>query len=88
MKGLRVIGDKILVKIAKIEKEDNGPIFIPDSGKDEVIMIGEVVDSRNIDTDVVPVGSNIYFNKYSATKIKHNDNEYYVLSVKEILAIY
>lgn len=88
MKGLRVIGDKILAKVADVEKEDTGAIFIPDSGIDDVVVICEVVDNGNIDADVVPVGSNIYFNKYSAAKLTFKNNEYYVVGVKDILAIY
>lgn len=84
---IRVIGKKILVKIIEKEVEDTGPIFIPESGKDELILLGSV-ECVGDDDILISEGEKVYFNKYSSVKITHNNVEYYVMHVDEILAVY
>jgi chaperonin GroES len=90
------LGDRILVKpeIASDEKSPSG-IIIPDTAQKEkpeqgkVIAVGE--GKRNEKGDVLPMrikeGDKIVFSKYGYDEVTIDDEEYYIVSENNILAI-
>ena len=90
------LGDRILVKpeLAEAEKTKSG-IIIPDTAKKEkpeqgvVLAVGE--GKRNEKGDVLPmrvkVGDTVVFSKYGYQDITVNDEELYIISENDILAI-
>jgi len=90
------LGDRVLVRpnIAGDEKSPSG-IIIPDTAQKEkpeqgkVVAVGE--GKRNEKGDVLPMrikeGDTVVFSKYGFDEIKIEDEEYYIVSESNILAV-
>ena len=94
MKGLRPLGDRILVKRVKEEERTKGGIIIPDTAKEkpqegEVISVGK--GKSNDEGKVFPLdvkaGDSILFGKYSGTEIKIDGEEFLIMREEEVLGI-
>jgi len=90
------LGDRVLVKpISKDEKKSASGIIIPetiDKEKPEKGMVIAVGDGRVTDDGkVIPVnvkkGDIVIFSKYGPDEIKVDEEEYYILSESNILAV-
>ncbi len=90
------LGDRVLVKpISKDEKKSASGIIIPETIDKEKPEQGNVVavgDGRMTeDGKVIPVnvkkGDVIIFSKYGPDEIKVDEEEYYILSESNILAV-
>uniref|UniRef100_A0A7C4M130 Co-chaperonin GroES n=1 Tax=candidate division CPR3 bacterium TaxID=2268181 RepID=A0A7C4M130_UNCC3 len=87
--------DKILVKPIKEDKPQVGGIIIPETVSGERPQKGEILavgpGRKNPDGKIIPinlkVGDKIIFSKYSPTEIKENDEELFILSESDVLAI-
>ena len=94
--AVQPIGDRILVKPedAGDEKSPSG-IIIPDSAKKEKPEQGKVVavgpGKRGDDNEVIPVsvkvGDTVIFSKYGYDEVTIDDEEYYIVSESNILAV-
>ena len=94
--NIQPLGDRILVKPedAADEKSPSG-IIIPDTARKEKPERGEVVavgeGKRNEKGDVLPmrvkVGDTVVFSKYGYDEVKIEDEEYYIVTESNILAI-
>ena len=92
---LQPLGDRVIVK-AEDELEARTPsgLVIPDTAKEKP-QIGTVVavgpGALNEDGDRMPMdvseGDRVLYSKYAGTEIKHEGNEYLVLSARDLLAI-
>ena len=91
---LRPLGDRVVVQPSSREETTRSGIVIPDTAKEKpqrgtVIAVGE--GRRDEDGDRIPmdvaVGNEVLFAKYSGTEFKLEDEEYLILSEKDILAI-
>jgi chaperonin GroES len=91
--ALMTVGKKIIVEA--IKKQDDG-ILIPDNVRGQnnqerarVIAVGpgKKLSDGSIDAPHIVVGDIIYFNPFGATKLKHENIEYLVLSEEDILAV-
>src|SRR4030043_1412013 len=96
IKGLKPLGDRVLIKPMVEEEKSKGGIVLPDTISKEKPQVGEVLSvgpgGTNKEGKLVPMtvkkGDNVVYAKYSGTDIKDADDEDYVfLSEKEILAI-
>lgn len=93
--SIRVVGDKILVKETESKTEGRGGIVIPDSVKTtenergEVISVGEgqYLSSGQCATPRVKVGDKLFYNKFAAIKISHNNIDYKIITESDILFI-
>jgi len=91
---LRPLGDRVVVQPSGREETTKSGIVIPDTAKEKpqrgtVIAVGpgrRDEDGDRIAMDV-EVGSEVLFAKYSGTEFKLEDEEYLILSEKDILAI-
>ena len=90
---LQPLGDRVVVQPAEREETTKSGIVIPDTAKEKpqrgnVIAVGE--GRRDEDGDRIPmdvsVGDAVLFAKYAGTEFKFEDEEYLILSEKDILA--
>lgn len=90
------LADRVLVKPEKEEAEKRASgIYIPEtSQKDkpergEVIAVGE--GKRNDNGQLIPlrvkVGDTVMFSKYGFDEVKIDDEDYFIISESQILAI-
>jgi chaperonin GroES len=87
------IGDRVFVKVSPSEEKTAGGIYLPDNAKEKP-QVGEVVavgpGKRNDDGSraelEVKVGDKVLYSKYAGTDIKLGDEDYVLLSEKDILA--
>lgn len=94
--SIQPMGDRVLVKpeMTGDEKSPSG-IIIPDTARKEKPERGEVVavggGKRGDDNEIIPVsvkvGDVILFSKYGYEEIKVEDEEYYIVSESNILAV-
>jgi chaperonin GroES len=93
---IRPLGDRVLVKpdIAGDERSPSG-IIIPDTARKEKPERGEVVavgdGKRSEKGELIPLrvkkGDTIIFSKYGYDEVKIGDEEYYIVTESNILAI-
>jgi chaperonin GroES len=90
---LQPLGDRVVVQPAEREEKTKSGIVIPDTAKEKpqrgsVIAVGK--GRRDDDGDRIPmdvsVGDTVLFAKYAGTEFKFEDEEYLILSEKDILA--
>lgn len=90
---LEPLGDRVVVSPSGREETTKSGIVIPDTAKEKpqrgtVIAVGK--GRRDDDGDRiamdVEVGDQVLFAKYAGTEFKHEDEEYLILSEKDILA--
>ena len=90
---LRPLGDRVVVRPAGREETTKSGIVIPDTAKEKpqrgtIIAVGK--GRRDDDGDRIPmdvsVGDTVLFAKYAGTEFKFEDEEYLILSEKDILA--
>lgn len=87
------LGDRVLVKVSASEETTAGGILLPDTAKEKP-QVGEITavgpGKRNEDgsrqTPEVKVGDKVLYSKYAGTEIKLGNDEYVLLSEKDILA--
>ena len=94
MKGLRPLGDRILVKRVKEEERTKGGIIIPDTAKEKpqegkVVAVGK--GKRDEDGKLIPIevkaGDKILFGKYSGSEFKLEGEDLLILREDDILGI-
>ena len=91
--GIKPIGDKVLVEILEEEAQKVGSLYVPDTAKEKpqqgkIVAVGEgAKDGKDIIPMSVKVGDTVLFGKYAGTDVKHEGNEYLLLSENDILAI-
>ena len=90
---LEPLGDRVVVQPAGREETTKSGIVIPDTAKEKpqrgnVVAVGQ--GRRDDDGDRIPmdvaVGDQVLFATYAGTEFKYEDEEYLILSEKDILA--
>ena len=91
--GLRPLGDRVVIKPLAREEVTKGGILLPDTATEkpqqgEVVAVGpgRVLDSGDRVTLDLREGDRVIFAKYAGTEFKFEDEEYLILSEKDILA--
>jgi len=92
--NVRPLGDRVLVRPTQREEVTKSGIVLPDTAKEkpqrgEVIAVGAGKineDGSRQPVDVKP-GDQVLFAKYAGTELKIEDDEFLILSEKDILAI-
>ena len=94
MKGLRPLGDHILVKRVKEEERTKGGIIIPDTAKEKpqegkIVAVGK--GKYGDDGKLIPIevkaGDKILFGKYSGSEFKLEGEDLLILREDDILGI-
>jgi chaperonin GroES len=91
---LRPLGDRVVVRPVEQEEVTASGIVLPDTAKEkpqrgEVIAVGPgrlTDDGSRLPMDVKD-GEQVLFAKYAGTEVKVGDDEYLIISEKDILAI-
>jgi len=92
--NLKPLGDRIVVKPQDEQEATTASgIVIPDTAKEkpqlgEVLAVGpgEFKDGERVPVDV-NVGDVVFYSKYGGTEVKHNGEDYLILSSRDVLAI-
>jgi chaperonin GroES len=94
MKGIRPLGDRILVKRIKEEDKTKGGIIIPDTAKEKpqegkVVAVGKGRRSEKGDLIApdVKAGDRILFGKYSGSEVKLEGEDHLILREDDILGV-
>jgi chaperonin GroES len=91
---LRPLGDRVVVRPIEQEEVTASGIVLPDTAKEkpqrgEVIAVGP--GRFNDDGDRMPMdvstGDEVLFAKYAGTEVKVGDDEYLIISEKDVLAV-
>ncbi|MEZ4520982.1 MAG: co-chaperone GroES [Thermomicrobiales bacterium] len=91
---LTPLGDRVVVKPSQRDEVTKSGIVLPDTAKEkpqrgEVIAVGK--GRYDEDGDRIPMevsaGDKVLFAKYAGTEFKLEDEEFLILSEKDILAI-
>jgi chaperonin GroES len=91
---IRPLGDRVLVRPSQREEVTKSGIVLPDTAKEKpqrgtIIAAGKGRrddDGDRIELDV-KVGDEVLFAKYAGTELKIGDDEFLILSEKDILAV-
>ncbi|MDJ1174870.1 co-chaperone GroES [Roseofilum sp. BLCC_M91] len=91
---VKPLGDRVFVKISEAEEKTAGGIILPDNAKEKP-QVGEIVQvgpgKRNDDGSrqepEVKIGDKVLYSKYAGTDIKLGNEDYVLLSEKDILAV-
>jgi len=92
--SVKPLGDRVLVKVSESEEKTAGGILLPDTAKEKP-QVGEISatgpgkrdDSGNRQDMEVKIGDKVLYSKYAGTEIKLGNDEYVLLSEKDILAV-
>ena len=87
------LGDRVVVKPTPREEMTKSGIVLPDTAKEkpqegEILAVGPGAfdsEGKRVAMDV-KVGQKVLYGKYSGTEFKLDDEEYLILSEKDILA--
>ncbi|MCF8525286.1 MAG: co-chaperone GroES [Rhodoluna sp.] len=92
--SIKPLEDRIVVRPSAAEQVTASGLVIPDTAQEkpqeaEVIAVGPGrVDDKGVRIPVdVSVGDIVIFSKYGGTELKYNNEEYLVLSARDVLAV-
>lgn len=91
---IKPLADRVVVKPLEAEEKTRGGILLPDTAKEKpqegkVVAVGpgRVLDSGQKVPVEVKVGDIIFYSRYGGQEIKIGDDEYLILSERDILAV-
>ena len=82
---IKPLGERVLVKMDKVEEKTAGGIFIPQTAQEKTQIA--VVEAIGDEVKTVKVGQKILHDKYAGTSVKMDGEEYLILNIKDVLAI-
>jgi chaperonin GroES len=85
---LKPLGDRVVLQYQKAEETTKTGIILPDSAKEkpqEATVIAVAADGD--EKPQVKVGDKVIFSKYSGTEVKLEEEEYIIVSQKDIIAV-
>jgi len=91
---LKPLGDRVFIKVSEQDERTAGGIFLPDTAKEKP-QVGEVVavgpgkktDEGKVVSMDIHVGDRVLYSKYAGTEVKLGNDDYVLLSERDILAI-
>jgi len=93
-KKLTPLGDRVVVKAEPAEEKTKSGIVIPDTAKEKpvegtviAVGVGRVLDNGQKVPLEVKIGDKVIYTKYGGTEVKIDNEEYIILSERDILAI-
>jgi chaperonin GroES len=91
--SLKPLEDRVVVKASEGEESTASGIVIPDTAKErpqegEVMAAGpgRFEDGQRIPMEV-KAGDKVIYSKYGGTEVKVRDEEYLILSARDVLAV-
>lgn len=93
-KKLTPLGDRVVVKAEPAEEKTKSGIVIPDTAKEKpvegtviAVGVGRVLDNGQKVPLEVKIGDKVIYTKYGGIEVKIDNEEYIILSERDILAI-
>ena len=93
-KAIKPVGDHVLVKRSEAADTSEGGIILPESAKEQpkegtIIAIGngKVLENGERSTFQVETGNKVIFSSYAGTEVKHEGEDYLLMTENDILAI-
>jgi chaperonin GroES len=93
MVKIKPLGNRVVVQRSKAQTSKGG-ILLPDSAQErpregQVIAAGPGKTNENgqLEPIAIKVGDRILFGSYAGTEVKHNEEDYLILSEDDILGI-
>lgn len=92
--NIKPLGDKVVVKPAKVEEKTEGGIILPGSAQEKphqgtVVAVGP--GARDDKGNHIPLdvkeGDRVIYGKFGGVDLKYDNEEYVVLSEKDILVV-
>jgi chaperonin GroES len=92
---LKPLEDRIVVQALEAEQTTASGLVIPDTAKEKpqegiVLAVGpgrfDEEGEKRIPLDV-KVGDTVIYSKYGGTEVKYNNEEYLILSARDVLAV-
>lgn len=90
---IKPLGDKLVIEVTEAQTQTASGLILPDTAKDKpqdgvVLAVGpgKIVNGEREELDV-KVGDRIIYSRYGGTEVKHNDKDYLILSVNDVLAV-
>lgn len=93
--AIRPLEDRVIVTIDEKEQTTASGLVIPDTAKEKpqqgtVVAVGPGKRSEQTGEPIaldVSEGDTVLFSKFGGTEVKHDGEEYLILSARDILAI-
>jgi chaperonin GroES len=91
--NLRPLEDRVILKQQEAEEKTQSGIILPDSAKEKpqaavVVAVGPGKEEGGHRTEMqVKVGDKVIYSKYSGTEVKYEEEEYIIVSQKDIIAV-
>jgi chaperonin GroES len=92
--NLRPLGDRVVVKPVEREEKTKSGIVLPDTAKEkpqegmvEAVGTGRILDTGTKIPMELKVGDKILYAKYAGNEFKVDEQEYLIISEKDVLAI-
>ena len=82
---IKPLGERVLVKMDKVEEKTAGGIFIPQTAQEKTQIA--IVEAIGDEVKTLKVGQKILHDKYAGTSVKMDNEEYLILNIKDVLAI-
>ncbi len=83
---VKPLGERVLVKMDKVEEKTAGGIYIPQTAQQENTQIA-VIEAIGADVKTVKAGQKILHDKYAGTSVKIDGEDYLILNIKDVLAV-
>ena len=88
---LRPLGDRVILQYQETEEKTQSGIILPGSAKEKpqeavVVAVGDGT-GREGKKMQVKEGDRVIFSKYAGTEVKVDEEEYTIVSQKDIIAI-
>lgn len=94
MASIKPLEDKIIVQASEAETTTASGIVIPDTAKEKpqegkVLAVGpgRIDDKGNRIPVDVKEGDVVIYSKYGGTEVKHDGEDYLILSARDVLAV-
>ncbi|MDU4961468.1 MAG: co-chaperone GroES [Sporomusaceae bacterium] len=91
---IKPLGDRVVIKAQEKEEKTVSGIVLPDTAKEKpqkgkivAVGTGKVLDNGTRVALEVKEGQEVIFSKYAGTEIKIDNQDYLILSERDILAI-
>ncbi len=91
---IKPLGDRVVIKALEKEEKTVSGIVLPDTAKEKpqkgtivAVGTGKVLDNGQRMALEVKEGQEVIFSKYAGTEIKIDNQDYLILSERDILAI-
>ena len=92
--SIKPLEDRIVVKSLEAEQTTASGLVIPDTAKEkpqegEVLAVGpgRIDDKGNRVPLDITVGDRVIYSKYGGTEVKHQGDEFLILSARDVLAV-